>query len=223
MKKHFVPKTESTIKAVLFDIDGVLLDSFEAGFLFFGDILTALGYPRPTRGAYKSAFHLPLTLALKYLAKADLTEELGRLDEILQNVSYHTELLSEPPGCKEVLEALHKKYKLGIITSRNRDGLSKRYFPFSKTEKYFSVTVTIEDVTHPKPHPEPLLLAAKRLKLKPSECVYVGDSHTDIEAGKSAGMKTILYGGKKHKKADVSIRSFRRLPEAILLLQKRGR
>ncbi len=206
------------IRAVLFDIDGVLLDSFEAGFLFFGDILAAIGYPRPTRGAYTNAFHLPLTLALKHLAKAELTEELEHLHEILENVSYHTELLSQPPHCQEVLEALYKKYKLGIITSRNRDGLSKRYFPFAKTEKYFSVTVTIDDVTHHKPHPEPLLLAAKKLGVTPSECVYIGDSHTDIEAGRAAGMKTILYGGKKNKDADKHTTLFKKIPDIIATL-----
>ena len=203
------------IKGVLFDIDGVLLDSFEAGLHFFGDVLTKMGHAKPTRSRYKSAFHLPLELALKHLAKSELTEELERLHEIVDKVPYRTELLSEPAHMRKTLDILSKQYKLGIVTSRNNQGLTKRYFPFAHTEKYFPVRVTREDVTHHKPHPEPLLLASKRLRLKPSECVYIGDSHTDIEAGQSAGMKTILYGGKRHGKADVHTRTFKNLPRLI--------
>lgn len=207
------------IKGVLFDIDGVLLDSFEAGFHFLGDVLTRMGHPKPTRSRYKTAFHLPLELALRHLAKSELTEELERLHEIVDSVSYRTELLSEPPHMRETLEILSTQYKLGIVTSRNKQGLTKRYFPFAHTEKYFPVRVNREDVTHHKPHPEPLLLACKRLRLLPSECVYIGDSHTDIEAGKSAGMKTILYGGKKHGDADVHTRTFKNLPNIIKSLR----
>ena len=207
------------IKAVLFDIDGVLLDSFEAGLLFFQDILAHMGYPKPNRDEYRKAFHLPLTLALKHLAKADITEELERLHEIVGKVQYHSELLTEPPHTKETLKTLSKNYKLGIITNRDKNGLLKRYFPFSHTRKYFSVCITRTDVTHYKPHPEPLLLAAKRLHLSPSECVYIGDSHTDIEAGRSAGMKTILFGTRKSKDADAVTTSFRRLPQLIKKLR----
>lgn len=203
------------IKGVLFDIDGVLLDSFEAGLHFFGDVLVKMGHPKPTRARYKTVFHLPLEHALKNLAKSELTEELERLHEIIEKVSYRTELLSQPLHMRETLDILFKQYKLGIVTSRNNQGLTRRYFPFARTEKYFPVRVTREDVTHYKPHPEPLLLASKRLRLKPSECVYIGDSHTDIEAGKSAGMKTILYGGKKHVDADVHTRTFKNLPKII--------
>lgn len=200
---------------MLFDIDGVLLDSFEAGLHFFGDILAKMGRAKPTRERYKKSFHLPLELALKYMAESELTGEMDRLHEIIDEVPYRTELLSEPKNMRQTLDMLALRYQLGIVTSRNKRGLEKRYFPFAHTEKYFEVRVTVEDVTHHKPHPEPLLLAAKRLRLKPSECVYVGDAHTDIEAGKAAGMKTILYGTRKNKNADAVTTSFRMLPILI--------
>lgn len=216
MQKRF--KTSNGIKAVLFDIDGVLLDSFEAGLHFLGDILVAMGYPRPTRRMFKNNFHLPLRTALQKLAKSELIEELERLHEIVPSVPYRKELLKEPEGLRETLKLLRQTYKLGIITSRNKEGLSGRYFSFSNTKKYFSVWITVEDVKHHKPHPEPLLLAAKKLKLQPSECVYVGDSHTDVEAGKAAGMKTILYGGKINAGADASTKTFKKLPEIVASL-----
>ncbi|PIQ68899.1 MAG: hypothetical protein COV91_01665 [Candidatus Taylorbacteria bacterium CG11_big_fil_rev_8_21_14_0_20_46_11] len=206
------------IKVVLFDVDGVLVDSFRAGHQFLIDVLKAMGYPAPTKEVFKTAFHLPLVPALKHLTKSELTEELERLHEIVDRVHYHTELLSEYPYTKEMLEILSHNYRLGIITSRNTDGLTKRYYPFAQTRSLFSVAITRDDVTHYKPHPEPLLLAAKKLRVKPSECVYVGDSNTDIEAGKAAGMKTIMYGGRRNKDADATTSSFKKLPSLIKAL-----
>ncbi len=206
------------VKAALFDIDGVLLNSFEAGLRFFQELLAHLGYPKPSRNAYKKAFHLPFVPALKHMAKAELTEELERIHNIRQKIPYRSDLLSEPPHTKEMLEALHQKYALGIVTSRGRESVTERYFPFSHTERYFSVCITADDCAHHKPRPEPLLLAAKQLNLSPSECVYIGDSHTDIEAGRAAGMKTILFGRKRNPHADASTSSFKKLPAIIAKL-----
>ena len=215
MRPRTISNGSNVVKAVLFDIDGVLLDSFRAGYQFFTDVLKTMGYRKPAQSLYRDVFHLPLIPALKHLTKSELTEELERIHEVVGGVRYHTELLEEFPYTKEMLKILHRRYKLGIITSRNIDGLNERYYPFAKTKKYFSIAITRDDVTHPKPHPEPLLLAAKRLKVKPSECVYIGDSHSDIDAGKAAGMKTVLYGGRKNKGADLRTSSFKNLPALI--------
>jgi phosphoglycolate phosphatase-like HAD superfamily hydrolase len=57
--------------------------------------------------------------------------------------------------------------------------------------KLFKVIITSDDVPNRKPDPDPLIECARRLDVKPNKCVYVGDTRTDIKAGKSAGMKTI--------------------------------
>ena len=56
------------------------------------------------------------------------------------------------------------------------------------------VAVCPDHVSQTKPHPEPLLLAAKKLDLEPAQCIYVGDHIRDIEAGRNAGMQTIACG-----------------------------
>lgn len=122
------------IKAVLFDIDGVLLDSFEAGLHFLGDILVAVGHKRPSRHALKKNFHLPLGLALKALAKSELTEEMERLHEIVPAVNYRYDLLSTFPFTAEMLQELKGRYSLGLITNRNHAGLG-RYFTYSKSKQ----------------------------------------------------------------------------------------
>jgi phosphoglycolate phosphatase/pyrophosphatase PpaX len=56
---------------------------------------------------------------------------------------------------------------------------------------YFDVVITGDDVTHPKPHPEGILLAMEQLRAKASDTIYVGDSDADILAGRAAGLLTV--------------------------------
>ena len=120
------------IKAVLFDIDGVLLDSFDAGFKWLQDLVVQMGYPKPTKRAYGQAFHLLLPYALKHLAKAELTEELERIHEIIEKVPYPSEMLSEPPQLR-TLAVLHTNTSSVSLPAGTRRTL-KRYFPFAQTK-----------------------------------------------------------------------------------------
>lgn len=217
MSKIQAPKISNGVKAVLFDIDGVLLDSFNANLKYFRNIFARAGYSRPTKKEYRKAFNTTFTEVLEQLAAPKTKEELERLRSIGEAEPYPMRLLKAPREAKNILRLLAKKYKLGIVSGRRRIGV-QRYFIFAKTKQYFSAIVSCEDSQNHKPHPEPLLLAAKRLKLRPSECVYIGDSHTDIEAGKAAGMKTMLYGGKRNPDADLAAASFKRLPLLIAAL-----
>jgi len=61
--------------------------------------------------------------------------------------------------------------------------------------------VTYEDYSNPKPHPEPLLVANRKLGIKPQEAVYVGDSPSDIASAKAANMKSIYLSVKPHPDA----------------------
>ena len=205
------------LKAVLFDIDGVLIDSLEANLKFFQDILGGAGYPRPTREEYAKVFHLPLIDTLRHFSKPELEEELERIHEQVTTVPYASGLLTQPEDTQKTLEILSKTYALGVVSSRTRRGIDM-YFAFSKTGTLFPVSIAYEDAVNHKPHPEPLLLAAKRLKVRPDECVYIGDTHTDMEAGKAAGMRTILFGEKAHPLADKVISLFAGLPQLIASL-----
>ena len=208
------------IKAVLFDIDGVLMDSFEANLRYFQDIFARGGYPRPTKKAYRGVFHKTFAEILEHFAQSELEEELERLHEIGAAEPYPMHLLKAPRGAQETIRSLAKDYKLGIVSNRRQVGI-ERYFTFAKTKQYFTVVIGCDASQNHKPHPEPLLLAAKRLRVKAYECVYVGDSKTDIEAGIAAGMKTLLFGlpaqagRKKNTEADITTASFKKLPECI--------
>jgi HAD superfamily hydrolase (TIGR01549 family) len=190
------------------------MDSFEANLKYFQSIFARAGYRKPTKSAYREVFHKTFADILTHFTGQEQREELERLQEIGAAEPYPMHLLNAPRGAKEAVRSLARNYKLGIVSNRRHIGI-ERYFTFAKTKQYFTVVIGCESSQNHKPHPEPLLLAAKRLGVRPSECVYIGDSPTDIEAGKAARMKTILYGGKKHKDANASTKMFKKLPEII--------
>jgi len=204
------------IRAVIFDVDGVLLDSFEANLKFFQDLMIKAGYNPPTREEFSAIFHLSMMDAVKALTKSSSEEEIKRVWEIgrSREVNYDIELLATPEGVKEVIEKLSQDYLLGIVTSRIKESVYESP-KLAKLKRYFKVTVSYQDTMNHKPHPEPLLFAAQKLKAKPEECVYIGDLESDIKAARAAGMKIIVYSKNHFDQADACISSFRKLPECV--------
>lgn len=202
------------IKAVIFDIDGVLLDSFEANYAFYKALIKKLGYKPPTRSRYKKIFHMPMWGVIKSLTGETNEKKLKEFWNVGKRMKYPLNLAKLPIHSVETVKRLSKEYRLAIVTARIKQGV-KILFKLSKLNKYFEIVVGYENFTHPKPHPESLLTALKLLKLKSSEAVYIGDTNSDILAAKAAGMKIILYSKKKLKGADYYFTSFKQLPKII--------
>ncbi|HLC63666.1 MAG TPA: HAD family hydrolase [Candidatus Nanoarchaeia archaeon] len=204
------------IKAVIFDVDGVLLDSFEANLKFFQDLMTKAGYNPPTQKEYRAIFHLSMIDAINVLTKSSSEEEIKRIWEMgrSRKVKYPTELLTVPEGVNHVIEMLDKNYMLGIVTSRVKESVYESP-KLAKLEKYFKVTVTYQDTTNHKPHPEPLLFAAEKLRVQTKECVYLGDLESDIKAARAAGMKITVYSKNRISQTDICTSSFTDLPKEI--------
>ena len=89
-------------------------------------------------------------------------------------------------GMSNVLSDLKKKYKIGLVTSSPKNYASSIVKMFGWS---FDATVFYHDTQNHKPHPEPLIECAKRLGLKPEECLAVGDEVIDIQAARKAQMK----------------------------------
>src|SRR4051812_21458227 len=111
------------IKAVIFDIDGVLLDSFEANWKFHTDLITKAGYKPASREEYKKIFHQTMLDNIKTITKSESEEEINRIYQMgaRRDVPYHVELLTYPEKMKETIEQLSKNYSLGIVTGRIRN------------------------------------------------------------------------------------------------------
>lgn len=203
------------IKTIIFDIDGVLLDSFEANFKFFCDLMAGFGYIAPTREQFSNLFHRPMKEIIQILTKAN-EEEIERIWKAGRDkeISYPHELLTTPKDLEKVIEDLYKNYTLGIVTSRVRESIYS-ITQLLNLKQYFKVVVAFQDTENHKPYPEPLLLAAQKLGVKPRECVYIGDAESDIKAAQAARMKVIIYSKNQSNQADACTSSFTKLPELI--------
>jgi pyrophosphatase PpaX len=201
------------IKAVLFDVDGVLIDSMFANHQFYKTLLTAAGYTPPTRKEYPSYFHNSLYKNCEIFSDGS-QGEIERVFKLGNEMDYPYDKIKMQPHVEKIVRELSRCYKTGIVTSR----LNGRLYAIpglKKLREYFSVSVGFEDTKNHKPHPEPLLFACKKLKIKPSEAVYVGDAESDILASKAAGMKVILYLKKRKWDPDLHAVSFVNLPTLI--------
>ncbi len=185
------------IKAVIFDVDGVLLDSFEANFNFFRELMPMAGYKEPTREEYTPLFFSPMIGVIRALAGNASEEEVQRIFEMGKShrVIYRYDSIGTPAGMAETVLALSKQYRLGIVTSRIK-GYLFGYPQLKELKDCFETAVYFEDTTRHKPHPEPLLLATEKLKVKPAEAVYIGDAESDRQAAEAAGMHFIYYSNR---------------------------
>jgi len=199
------------IKSVIFDIDGVLLDSFEANFQFFSTLMKQVGYTPPTRERYVTLFHRTLHDTVQILTDSDSELEIKRICDLIDAVEAPSPILTK--GVPEVIKKLSEKYSLGIVTSRIKAYAYEP--PLNTLEPFFRATVAYEDTENHKPHPEPLLLAAKQLNVLPEECIYVGDVKSDLDAAHAAGMKFILFSKDKIEGIDKITFDFSKIPELM--------
>jgi|SRR3989338_621287 len=207
------------IKAVIFDIDGVLIDSFEANLKLFRSVLKQAGYKTGISiRKYKELFFRTASDTFKAVTDG-APEEIDRLMAILHKYPLSKFDFPIMPNSVKIIKRLAKKYKLGLVTARMKVGVD-HYLDSTKTKDDFEVVVHFGHYTNPKPHPEPLLVACKRLKVKPSEAIYIGDALSDIQSAKAAGMKVILFPNRRIQGADDYAKEFAEIPKIVEQLAK---
>lgn len=180
-------------KAVLFDVDGVLLDTWDFVFQALQYTLSFHGYPK-SMDQIRQVMGQPLLDFYSSLVPEGPAEVLAQTHKSFQEERFH--LSKAFPKAKNVLKTLKSKgILLGAITNRTRDSLD-RSLKNAQIFKYFDVILSAEEVKNPKPHPDHIHTALKKLKVKPDQAYMVGDTEVDILVGKNAGVKTIAvtYG-----------------------------
>lgn len=207
-----------TPRAVLFDLDGTLIDSAP-------DLGAAADKMRTDRGmsALPMSRYRPMAgsgargmLGVAFGITPESPDFAALREEFF--VNYETRMLAHTQafdGVRELVDALGARGVVwGVVTNK-----SERFtLPLTRALPLFaSVGAVVAGDTTPyaKPHPEPLFEAARRLGLAAADCIYVGDDVRDIQAGRAAGMPTVAatygYLGEKADpalwQADLSIAS----------------
>lgn len=173
------------IEAVLFDVDGVLLDSFESWFTSFNQTLVEFGKDPVNKQTYRKIFWGPSV-------EDDLKRYgLGKdaVEAALRNQRNNVHLMKLYENVHETLDTL-KGFRLGVATNTPRINLDKT-FNYFDLHKYFEVIMCFDDVDRPKPHPDMLLKASEILKVPITKMVFVGDTKSDMAAAKGAGCNFI--------------------------------
>jgi len=179
------------IEAVLFDLDGVIINSFESWYQAFNAMLRRYGREEISREEFKVKCWGP---DLKHNLDAwNLDEEAGHycIDKQLELVG----LIELFPDVKEVLNRIRHeyKYKVGLVTNTPKKNVA-RILEHFQLARLFDVVITGDDVHEGKPNAEMVIEACRRLKVKPENTILVGDTESDFQAGKSAGCTVIGVG-----------------------------
>lgn len=187
------------VRAVLFDLDGTLLDSAP-------DLAGAANAMRTQRGLAAlplEQFRAHSGSGARGMLRVAFGIEPGHdsFDDLKQQFfqAYQKRLmdLTRPfDGVDQLIGALSVAgWPWGVVTNKGERFTT----PLTRAMPLFSSAATVisgDTTAHTKPHPAPLLEAARRMGLPPSECLYVGDDIRDIQAGRAAGMCTVaaMYG-----------------------------
>jgi phosphoglycolate phosphatase len=183
------------IRTVLFDLDGTLADTAPDLAQALNTLLAEEGRARlPFERIRPVVSHGSTGLLSLGFAVGAQDPEFGRLRARLlaiyaDNLCAHTRLF---PGMAPLLEALERRgLNWGIVTNKptalTEPLVAQLPVPFPP-----ACIVSGDTTTNRKPHPEPMLLACTRAGSEPQSCLYVGDAERDIQAGRRAGMRTLV-------------------------------
>ena len=188
-----MPLDPNRIKALCFDVDGTLSDMddlyMQKVLRFFPKFL--FRDPEHTARRFVMWAEAPGNALLGLADRFDLDDEMVGIIEWVQRHSKQSLkkfLLME--GVDRMLSQLNGNYPMSVVSARDEKG-TRRFLDQFDLVKFFKVVVTGQTVRYTKPYPDPILLAAERMGVKPEECLMIGDTTVDMRAGKSAGTQTV--------------------------------
>jgi HAD superfamily hydrolase (TIGR01509 family) len=180
------------IEAIVFDLDGLLIESEEV----WDAVREA--YVRERGGRYddeiqRAMMGMSSTEWSRYLHEtAGIPDEPDEINaevvrRMLAAYRHHLPLV---PGAVEAVRRLAARFPVGLASSSNRE-LIDTVLEVAELEPYFTATVSSEEVARGKPAPDVYLEAARRLGVAPERCAAVEDSHGGIRSATNAGMRVV--------------------------------
>lgn len=183
------------LEAILFDMDGTLIDTDDQ----VVERLAQRLRPFFRHRAHPAARWLLMQTETPGNALVTMLDWL-RLDEPLMGFTdwlrrrrgiYAAPEFRLIPGVAEMLVQLNGRYRLGIVTTRSRYHIHCFLEQFPTIAPFFEVTLGLQDTRRLKPHPAPLRKAAQTLNLSPGTCLMVGDTTVDILSARRAGVYSV--------------------------------
>lgn len=186
------------LKAVIFDMDGVLLDSESRHFPVMRDLMAELGYTYTLEHFLHYCGIPDAEMWPRLLAAAGVTADIDELhkkhwDRYRHDLDVHG--LPAFPGTAKFLQTLRERgYQLAVASSSPQEVIED-YALRLGLQEYFECVVSAQSCIHSKPEPDVFLLAAEKLGVAPMECMVVEDSANGMLAAQRAGMAWIGFNG----------------------------
>ena len=212
------------IEAVVFDLDGVLLDSEQV----WDEVREELVKERGGRWHDRAQTEMMGMSSIEWsrymhdeLGVPDPPQEISA-DVVRRLEEVYRKRLPLIDGAHEAVERLAARWPLGLASSSNREVIDL-VLDLSGLARFFRVTVSSEEVPRGKPEPDVYLEAARRLGVPPERCAAVEDSHNGIRSAKAAGMRVIAIPNQHYPPgeealtlADVTLNSLAELTPSIV-------
>jgi pyrophosphatase PpaX len=190
------------LATALFDLDGTLIDSIRLILDSYHHTLTQHNLPARTDEEWLRGVGTPLHVQFSEWHGSPETLEAMIATYREYNLKHHDQMVTVYPGVLAAIREIKAAgIQTGLVTSKNRYG-ALRGLTLVGLEALMDVLVCADEVTNPKPHPEPVEKAVALLGADPATTVYVGDSIHDMLSGRAAGVRTAaaLWGpfGRAH-------------------------
>jgi HAD superfamily hydrolase (TIGR01509 family) len=221
-RRHQMTSNKLKVSGILFDLDGTILDTTPAYLAAAETAFQATGQTAPPSARI---LLIPKRLEQKQPITDIVTVDTKKfLDVFLKTFYAIAPAKTKPmPNVNAVLEELSKKAKLAVITMRFMPKkVVQQELKQHGLDHYFLQVVTGLDTNKPKPSPEALIQAGGAMAVQMCDCIIVGDSVVDVQAGKAAGVKTVavlsgLYTREELAQAcpDFIINTLSKLPQLL--------
>lgn len=181
----------ATVKVIVYDCDGVLVDSRRANEVFYNHILKRFGWPPLTPEQLDFVHTSTSREAIDYLFRGRPGREEAQAYQRRVDNRPFIPLTVLEPNLRETLAALQPRYRLAVATNRGRS--LALLLEHHRLTHLFDLTLSCLDVPEPKPHPACLNQIIRHFRVAPAEVLYVGDAEVDRRVALRAGVPFVAY------------------------------
>lgn len=207
-------ETIKNIKGLIFDCDGVMIDSEEGNRYMYNKVLASFGRAPMTREEEEYAFMATASDAFRNMLPESLYDKIE--DRVKREIDYRRDVLTRTklmPGYREFIDQAYARgLKLAIDTNRTDAGI-QRVLDFFQLPAYFDPIMSSSNAA-PKPSPEAAREICAAWGVAPASALFVGDSENDREAALGAGTLFAAFGG-KGLPGDIEVASYAELAKIL--------